>query len=45
METLKATTIVNSFKGSGICPLNRDAISPDKILPTLAKQPAEVRIQ
>ena len=32
-ETLKAETIINSFKASGICPLNRSVISPKKILP------------
>ena len=33
-ETLKPSTIMNSFKGAGICPLNRDIISEDKLLPS-----------
>ena len=32
-ETHKAATIVNSFRGSGICPLNPKAISPEKLIP------------
>ena len=32
-ETHKAATIVNSFKGSGVCPLNSKAISPEKLIP------------
>ncbi len=31
-ETHKAATIVNSFRGSG-CPLNRKAISDEKLIP------------
>ena len=33
-ETLKPATIINSFKESGICPLNRDAINASKVLPS-----------
>ena len=42
IETLKVSTIVNSFKASGICPLNKDAINPGKILPSSSfGQPVE----
>ena len=33
VETLKSSTIVNSFRAAGICPLNQGAINPEKILP------------
>ena len=29
-DTIKLSTLMNSFKGAGICPLNRNAISEDK---------------
>ena len=34
VESLKPATLINSFKRSGICPLNRDAISDKKLLPS-----------
>lgn len=41
-ETLKAATLINSFRRSGICPLNRNAIAADKIMPPPANaKPAE----
>lgn len=45
-ETIKPTTIINSFKGSGICPFNREAISDYKLLPSsimYAADDAQVR--
>ena len=33
-ESLKPSTIVNSFRASGICPLNKDAIPRGKLLPS-----------
>ena len=33
-EALKPSTISNSFKGSGICPLNKNAIFEGKLLPS-----------
>ena len=32
-ETMKPSTIINSYKGSGINPVNRDAVKEDKIMP------------
>lgn len=34
LETVKPSTIINSFRRSGICPLNRAAITKDKTLPS-----------
>ena len=33
-ETVKASTIINSFKGCGIHPINRNAVPREKILPS-----------
>lgn len=46
-ETIKPATLINSFKRAGICPLNRGAISNDKILPISAcdTEPAQVYAQ
>lgn len=40
-ETIKPATLINSFKGSGICPLNRNAIAAHKIIPTSSTCPAK----
>ena len=35
IDCVKISTFVNAFKQSGICPLNRHAINPTKLLPSL----------
>ena len=43
-ESLKPATLINSFKGSGICPLNRNAISISKVMPSSIAHAEDVQV-